>query len=190
MKPKTIIYIAVPVILVALYFIFTSHTSNNVEDKNNPTKPASPPYVWGTELIFTKTGNIRPYLQGGWAAPEDGHTWNNGAAASLKLPIADVTTNKIEMVCSALPLIMADKQLKQQQIVIRVNDTQIGEFVYTKRATQTMKLQFPKSILANSEFMTVSFSFPNAVVGSKVGIAGEGRMLAFAFYRMTFKEVN
>ena len=145
------------------------------------------PYIWGTTLQFHKQGNILPYLQQGWSLPEDHHIWNNGKNASFKLPITQPKNDMIELECHISPFLFPSKNLDKQQVVISINNTQVGEFLLTESGNQMQSLLFPESLLANSPYMLVNFYFPNATIGSEIGLK-DNRMLSLAFTTIIFIE--
>ncbi|MEI7526408.1 MAG: hypothetical protein WCJ95_18820 [Mariniphaga sp.] len=149
---------------------------------------AAQKYQWGTTLKFNDLTDMRIYLESGWGYPESDHIWNNGNKAIIKLPITEPKSEFIELKCEVSPFLVPAKGLKNQKLIISINSSQVGEFILSEPGGQTIKLTFPKKLLANSSDLSVGFNFPNAVLGSKMGINGEIRVLGCAFYTVSLSE--
>lgn len=156
--------------------------------KGGIMKKPSPPYTWGTVLSFIDNGNVTSYLNEGWGPPVESCTWGSGKIASLKIPINLPRTEQIELSCFISPFLVPAKGLNKQNLTISINNSVVGEFVISSPGVQKVSLLFSRKLIANSSEMLVSFSMPDATIGSDVGIQGEGRMLGVAFYSITFSE--
>jgi hypothetical protein len=150
-------------------------------------KPAQP-YMWGAVLNFIDKGNINSFLDEGWGLPEGDNTWTTGKNASLRLPIKAPHADMIELSCIISPFLVSSKGLVKQHLEISINNSTVGKFSISAPGKQKVSLLFPKKLVENSSEMLVSFSMPDATVGTKVGIKGEERMLGFAFSSISFSE--
>ena len=155
--------------------------------KGRLLKKSLPPYSWGTLLEFRNQGNILPYLLHGWSLPEVQHIWSDGNMASFKLPVTEPKTEMIELECQIKPFLAPSKNLDKQRVIISINNTRVGEFLLTEDKSQSHRLLFPKSLLASSPDMVVTFDLPDATAGSEIGLK-DSRSLGLAFSTVVFSE--
>jgi len=170
--------------LVAFSFITACNTS---ETKKETVESPENLYAWGTVLQLNNKSDLKPYLDKGWSAPEATHTWSNGKNSVIRMHIDPPKAEQLELTCSVSPFLVPDKGLTQQKVGISVNGVSVGDFVIT--SPQKIKVAFSKNLIANSNEISLGFSFPDATVGKDMGVAGEGRMLGLAFTSITIKEL-
>jgi hypothetical protein len=147
--------------------------------------------IWGNFLRFQKEGNVLPYLEHGWGMPEDQHIWSNGKNASIKLPIINIPkTDIIKLECEVKPFLVPSRGINDQQIITSINGTVIGREIVTNEGVKIISMTFPTKLIKGSQNILVNFDFPNAKKACDYGFAGDDRFLSFAFFSMTFKEIN
>ncbi len=146
------------------------------------------PYIWGSELQFFSSNTNSAYLEKGWGFPEEDHIWSNGKESSIRLPVAMPSTEMVELDCFVSPFLVPEKGLDTQRVTIRINNVKVGDFVLTSLEHRKLSVLFPKKIIAGSPEMLLSFSFPDATVGTTVGVQGEDRMLGLSIRTIVFKE--
>jgi len=93
----------------------------------------------------------------------------------------------IELECRIKPFLVPSEDHDKQNVVITINDTRVGEFLLKDAVSQTQRLLFPKSLIANLPYMTVHFDLPDAIPGTRVGL-NDSRTLGLAFSTIVFSE--
>ena len=117
---------------------------------------------------------------GGWTQPEVWGTWSKGSDAKLVLPwpkshpqILSLDLNAF--ISTASPV---------QRVLVRVDSEPEQVFTLTKAVNNQIDIRLPK---AQSDWVTVNFSFPDALIPKEHGLGKDDRKLAIGLISAAFR---
>ncbi len=135
-------------------------------------------------LYFGRNDTIRPFLESGWHAPEQGLRWAIGPRAGLRFRFKP-TEFPTSMRITVVPLTVENK-VERQRIHID-QPPKIAPEAVELSGSQPRELIFSLSQPAtDTGELRVSFGFPDAVRPHDLGLSNDIRMLSVAFISLTF----
>ena len=151
-----------------------------------PTAHRSRNYAWGTRLRFGTKGNVLPFLLDGWSVPGKNGTWTAAGTVSVGLEVDPPENDTVGLSATLFPFIVQDK-LPSQRVLVRINDTPVGEWLLNERTLQTHSIAVPATHFKENE-VVIGFEFPDAASPKELGVSLDVRTLGAIVYDITLHD--
>ena len=143
-------------------------------------------YAWGTSLRFGSKGNVLPFLLDGWSVPGENGTWTAARTVGLGFEVDPPKSDTVSLSATLFPFIVQDK-LPRQRVLVRINDTPVGEWMLTDRVLQTHSVAVPATRFKGNE-VVIGFGFPDAASPKEMGVNRDVRTLGAIVYDVTLHD--
>lgn len=145
---------------------------------------------YGIIRLFGKGDISSRGLVSGWAAPEEGHTWNDGLDATVMIE-ASVPTVPVTVAAEGVPYLFSDTD--RQEITLYANGYRVGFWRLTERrqATLTARVE-PEQWFSRRGlgYLSLTWHMPGSLRPSDLGDGADGRILGFAFRTFCLAEIR
>ena len=128
-------------------------------------------------IDFGRNGNSAIYRRTGWSQPEPRHTWTIGQESTLEFPRPSMPGNYL-LVLEVGPFLWRD-QVHQQRLIVSINGREIGNFVIDQ--VGSIECAVPWELIERSDWVSVTFSHPDAARPIDVNGVPDHREIALAF---------
>ena len=136
---------------------------------------------WGVARIFG-SGDIGSVgLFSGWAAPEDGHTWNDGSEASGEFR-APYTGRAGQLTIECAPFIK--EEVSRQIVVLFVNGFRLGSWKLQDDRSHNISVVIePEQLFRRQDDVILKcvWTLPDSCRPSDIGAGGDSRQLGLCF---------
>jgi hypothetical protein len=153
---------------------------------SKPTAHRNRHYSWGTRLRFGTKGNVLPFLLDGWSVPGNNGTWTAAGTVSVGLEVDPPENDTVSLSATLFPFIVQDK-LPSQRVLVRINDTPVGEWLLNERTLQTHSISVPATRFKENE-VVIGFEFPDAASPKELGVSLDVRTLGAIVYDITLHD--
>ena len=153
---------------------------------SKPTAHRNRNYSWGTRLRFGTKGNVLPFLLDGWSVPGNNGTWTAAGTVSVGLEVDPPENETVSLSATLFPFIVQDK-LPSQRVLVRINDTPVGEWLLNERTLQTHSISVPATRFKENE-VVIGFEFPDAASPKELGVSLDVRTLGAIVYDITLHD--
>ena len=153
---------------------------------SKPTAHRNRHYSWGTRLRFGTKGNVLPFLLDGWSVPGNNGTWTAAGTVSVGLEVDPPENETVSLSATLFPFIVQDK-LPSQRVLVRINDTPVGEWLLNERTLQTHSISVPATRFKENE-VVIGFEFPDAASPKELGVSLDVRTLGAIVYDITLHD--
>ena len=153
---------------------------------SKPTAHRNRNYSWGTRLRFGTKGNVLPFLLDGWSVPGNNGTWTAAGTVSVGLEVDPPENDTVSLSATLFPFIVQDK-LPSQRVLVRINDTPVGEWLLNERTLQTHSISVPATRFKENE-VVIGFEFPDAASPKELGVSLDVRTLGAIVYDITLHD--
>ncbi|MFN2476109.1 MAG: hypothetical protein ABR526_07200 [Chthoniobacterales bacterium] len=138
------------------------------------------PYQLGTKVEFGLGGDGLPYMTAGWSSPEANHTWTEGGAAVVTLPIEPANGSLIlRMQLSGLT---KAPELPFQAVELLANGIKVGDWQVGTDAEYTSEI--PLELVRAGGPLRIEMKIANATTPKKLGIGADERALGVALHSL------
>jgi hypothetical protein len=151
-----------------------------------PTAYRNRNYTWGTPLSFGIKGNVLRFLLDGWSVPGKDGTWTAAKAVTLGLEVEPPKSDTVSLRATLFPFIVPDK-LPRQRVLVRINDTPVGEWMLSDRVLRTHSVTIPATHFNENE-VVIGFGFPDAASPKEMGVNPDVRTLGATFMDITLHD--
>ena len=117
---------------------------------------------------------------GGWATPEVWGVWSKGASARLLLPYPSTHPKTIMLDLNAF----ISPTIPVQQVLVQINSGLKQSFTLDKASHNQIEIHLPDGL---SQWVTLNFYFPNALIPKDHGLGPDDRKLAIGLVSATFR---
>ena len=135
----------------------------------------------GVIRLFSKGDIGARGLLSGWAAPEEGHTWNDGIETAVLLE-AEVPEGPVTIVIEGTPYLYG--QVSHQDVTLFANGYRVGFWRLTERRqiALTARIEPEQWFMRNGKAsLRLVFNIPESIRPKELGDGADGRELGFAF---------
>jgi hypothetical protein len=136
---------------------------------------------WDVTRLFGLSDIATSGLKGGWAQPEEEHTWNDGFDATLLLAV-DEGRGAATLTIEGQPYITGQRPV--QDITIYINGYRAAFRRMTARTGHTLTIRIePEWWVTRDDrpALNVLFHLPGSVRPSEIGDGSDGRNVGFCF---------
>jgi hypothetical protein len=144
------------------------------------------PYVWGSALDFSATGNARRFFTSGWSEPEPEYCWTNGSVAELNLPVPPLEGT--DLILTAQLSAHVSTRTTAQLARISVNGALTGQWLVRGPGLHHV-IVFERHF-AGRDRLQLQFELPRAFSPQAHGLSADPRVLGLAFRSLTLRPVN
>jgi hypothetical protein len=144
----------------------------------------------GIVRLFGKGDIANRGLVSGWAAPEEGHNWNDGLDATMVIE-ATLPTMPVTVVAEGVPYIFSNAD--KQEITLYANGYRIGFWRLTERRQATLATKVePEQWFSRKGLghLSLTWHLPGSSRPSELGDGADGRILGFAFRTFCLSDVR
>lgn len=145
-----------------------------------------PEYEIGTTKNFTNKGILNDYLISGWAT-EGEYPWSTGKTATLAFSM-NKSDSPLFLHLPMYPFIIENKSEKQR-VIININTHEIGNLSLTEKTFNEAVFFIPQEYL-NEKFQYITFSLPDAISPTDLGIYDDARELGVALSTFNITEIK
>jgi len=117
---------------------------------------------------------------GGWAAPEIWGAWSKGTSARLLLPYPSTQPKTIALDLNAF----ISPKIPMQQVLVQINSGSQQSFTLNKASHNLIKVHLPDGL---SQWVTLNFYFPDALIPKDHGLGVDDRKLAIGLVSASFQ---
>ncbi len=143
-------------------------------------------YTWGTSLSFGIKGNVLRFLLDGWSVPGKNGTWTAAKTVRLGLEVDPPKSDTVILSATLFPFIVQDRH-PRQRVLVRINDTPVGEWMLADRVLRTHSIAIPATHFKENE-VVIGFGFPDAASPKEMGVNLDVRTLGATFYDITLHD--
>ena len=133
-------------------------------------------------------GNEVPFTIFGWSDPEPGHPsgrLTDGMQAMLGFVATPVPAgSNVHVVFECNPFILPDKK-PVERMGVNFNGTELGS--WRRTSFEPIEVTIPAAAWNARKNAWLLLSFPDAASPASLGLNGDGRTVAFGFYRVAFR---
>ena len=147
---------------------------------SKPTAYSNRKYAWGTRLGFGLEGNVNRFLLDGWSVPGKNGTWTAAKSVRLGLEVDPPRSDTVSLSATLFPFIVQDR-LPRQRVLVRINDTPVGEWMLAERVLRTHSVAIPATHFQENE-VVIGFGFPDATSPKELGVNLDVRTLGATFF--------
>jgi hypothetical protein len=143
---------------------------------------------FGVIRLFGKGDIANRGLQSGWAAPEEGHNWNDGLNATVVIEAGE-PTGPVAVSVEGVPYIFSDAN--RQEITLFANGFRVGFWRLTERKQTTLAARIePEQWFSRKGqgYLNLTWHLPGSACPSDLGDGADGRILGFAFRTLCIAE--
>jgi hypothetical protein len=144
----------------------------------------------GVIRLFGKGDIANRGLLSGWAAPEEGHNWNDGLDATATIEAA-LPTFPVIVAADGVPYIFGDTD--RQEITLYANGYRVGFWRLLERRQATLAARVePEQWFSRRGlgYLSLTWHIPCSARPSDLGDGADGRVLGFAFRTLCVSEVK
>ena len=143
----------------------------------------------GIIRLFGKGDIASRGLVGGWAAPEEGHIWNDGLEAVQTIELAQQPAAALTIVVEGVPYVYGNAS--RQDITLFANGYRLGAWRFSERrlATLTALVEPEHWFIRNgAASLRLTWHLPGSARPSDIGDGPDGRIIGFAFRTICLQE--
>lgn len=145
----------------------------------------------GATRSFDKVDIGKRGLVRGWAAPEDGHTWNDGLEAVLWLEAEQQPVRAVDLIVEGTPYVFGD--VLKQEVTLFANGGYVGFWRFTDRRPVVMAAQIEPEqwvLRRGLAHLNLLWFIPDSSRPREIGDGPDGRCLGFAFHSLRVAEAR
>lgn len=136
----------------------------------------------GIIRLFGKADIANRGLISGWAAPEEGHTWNDGLEAVQSLEAVQPPAGAVTLTVEGVPYVFGEA--RRQDITLYANGYRVGFWRMPERRVATLVARIEPEqwvVRRGLAYLNLTWHLPDSMRPADLGDGADGRNIGFAF---------
>lgn len=143
----------------------------------------------GIIRLFGKADIGAQGAAGGWAAPEEGHSWNDGYDATLRVEVMQRPTTAMTITVEGTPYVF--NEARRQDITLYANGYRLGSWRMEERKSIALSARIEPEQWVERDgrvFAALTWHIPNSLRPAYNSDGSDDRCIGFAFGTLLLSE--